>query len=213
MTGYTEFYVSVDIEATGPIPGDYSMSSFGAFIAGARTREGNYVRFDRRDKANTFYRELKPISEDFIPEAIAVGLLEGFDQEDPTGELRHQWMKDHGVEPAQGMSDFAAWILGAKERLGARPLFVAYPASFDWLFIYWYLQHFGVESPFGFSGVRDLKEMYATKANVPFSKASKRHMPKHLLKSDAPHTHHALDDAIGQGHLCMNILEWSPSAS
>jgi hypothetical protein len=213
MTGYTEFYVSVDIEATGPIPGDYSMSSFGAFIAGARTSEGNFVRFSRHDKENTFYRELKPISENFIPAAIAVGLLEGFDMEDPTGELHHQWMKDHGMEPAQAMSEYAAWVLEAKTRLGARPLFVAFPASFDWMFIYWYLQHFGVESPFGFSGVRDLKEMYATKANASFSKAGKRHMPKHLLKSDAPHTHHALDDAIGQGHLCMNILEWNPSAS
>lgn len=207
MNDLVEFYVSVDIEATGPIPGDYSMSSFGAFIAGARKRDGSFLRFDRLPE-NTFYRELKPISDKFIPEAIAVGLLEGFDAEDHTGELRHQWMKDHGILPQIAMEEFAAFILAAKNRLNARPIFVAYPASFDWTFIYWYLVHFGVASPFGFSGVRDLKEMYATKAKVPFNRASKRYMPKHLLKSDAPHSHHALDDAIGQGHLCMNLLEW-----
>jgi len=119
-------------------------------------------------------------------------------------------MKEHGQIPAEAMANFAEWVNQRKDELGARPLFVAYPASFDWMFVYWYLQHFNVQSPFGFSGVRDLKEMYATKANVPLSKASKRYMPKHLLKSDAPHSHHALDDAIGQGHLCMNLLEWKP---
>lgn len=216
MTGYSEFYVSVDIESTGPIPGDYSMSSIGAFIAGARTREGEFVSFERKrvsnnvHKENTFYDELKPISENFIPEAINVGLLEGFEGEDPTGQRHHDWMKLYGQHPDIVMKAFAKWVNEAKEDFGARPLFVAYPASFDWMFVYWYMQHFGVESPFGFSGVRDLKEMYATKAGVPYSKATKRHMPKHLLKSDAPHSHHARDDAIGQGHLCMNLLKWNP---
>lgn len=206
---YVEFYVSVDIEATGPVPGDYSLSSIGAFIAGARKRDGSYARFER-EESNLFYAELKPITDNFIPAAIKVGLLEGFDAEDPTGELRLQWMKDHGREPREAMESFAAWVEAAKKRLDARPLFTAYPASFDWMFVYWYMSHFDVTSPFGFSGVRDMKEMYATKAGVPFSKASKRAMPKHLLKSDAPHSHHALDDAVGQGHFCMNLLEWTP---
>ena len=209
-TNYVEFYVSVDIESTGPIPGDYSMSSFGAFIAGARKSDGTFERFDRHDKANLFYAELKPLNDNFTIEAINVGLLEGFTGEDPTGELHLQWMKDNGKEPQIVMEAFAAWVNTAKKLLDARPLFVAFPASFDWMFIYWYLRHFGVDSPFGFSGVRDLKEMYATKANVPFSKAAKRFMPKHLLESDVPHTHHALDDAVGQGYLCLNILEWRP---
>lgn len=207
---YVEFYVSVDVEATGPIPGDYSLSAFGAFIAGARRKDGTFARFDRQAKENLFYAELKPLNDNFIVEAINVGLLEGFTGEDPTGERHLEWMKTHGSEPKLVMANFVAWVNEAKERLGARPLFVAYPASFDWMFIYWYLQHFEVVSPFGFSGVRDMKEMYATKANAPFSKASKRFMPKHLLESDVPHTHHALDDAVGQGYLCMNLLEWKP---
>ncbi|KAK4629053.1 hypothetical protein CLAFUW4_07761 [Fulvia fulva] len=211
MSDHTEIYISVDVEATGPIPGDYSLSSFGAFVAGARKKDGTYGRFDRHDEGNLFYIELTPITDKFIPAAIKVGLLEGFTGDDFTGERRHQWMKDHGQDPKEAMEKFAAWVLETKERLGgARPVFVAYPASFDWMFIYWYFIHFGVESPFGFSGVRDLKEMYATKANVPLSRATKRNMPKHLLKSDVAHTHHALDDAIGQGHLTMNLLEWKP---
>lgn len=207
MKDYVEFYVSSDVESTGPIPGDYSLSAIGAFIAGARLRDGSYERF-AREEWNQFYVELKPITDNFIPEAIKVGLLEGFDLDDPTGELRLQWMKDHGTEPEVAMNAFADWVNSAKVRLNARPLFTAYPASFDWMFVYWYLIHFGVKSPFGFSGVRDIKEMYATKSNVPFAKASKRFMPRALLKSDVKHTHHALDDAVGQGHMCMNILEW-----
>lgn len=210
MKIYDEFYVSVDVEATGPIPGDYSLSSIGAFIAGARRLDGTFERFDYKEARNKFYVELKPITDNFVPEAIKVGLLEGFDKvaEDHDGSLRLQWMKNHGADAGEAMKRFADWVTDAGKRLNARPLFAAYPASFDWMYVYWYMTHFGVDSPFGFSGVRDMKEMYATKAGVPYKLASKRSMPKNLLESDAPHDHHALNDAIGQGHFLMNLLEW-----
>jgi len=50
-------YVMVDIEADGPIPGDYSMVCFGAVIVEPALDQ-------------TFYGKLKPISEQFIPEAL-----------------------------------------------------------------------------------------------------------------------------------------------
>ncbi|MGZ8559156.1 MAG: hypothetical protein ACXWWC_12515 [Chitinophagaceae bacterium] len=52
-------YIMVDIESDGPIPGDYSMISFGAVLVD-----------ELLDK--TFYGKLKPISDKFIPEALAV---------------------------------------------------------------------------------------------------------------------------------------------
>jgi hypothetical protein len=52
-------YVMVDIEADGPIPGDYSMVCFGAVIV-----EPGLER--------SFYGRLRPISERFVPEALAV---------------------------------------------------------------------------------------------------------------------------------------------
>lgn len=52
-------YIMVDIEADGPIPGDYSMVCFGAIVA--------EPALDR-----TFYGRLKPISEVWVPEALAV---------------------------------------------------------------------------------------------------------------------------------------------
>ena len=59
-------YVMVDVESDGPIPGDYSMVSFGAVIV--------EPALDR-----TFYGKLKPISDKFIPEALAVS---GFTREE-----------------------------------------------------------------------------------------------------------------------------------
>lgn len=204
-----EIYFSHDIESVGPIPGEYSMSSMGVFAAGGRTHDGEFVDFSRHDTKNLFYKELKPISDIWVPEAIKVGLLDGFDtaQEDEDGALRFEWMKEHGEDPTTAMTAFNEWVKTLAKSYDARPVFVAYPAGFDWMFVYWYLQKFIGESPFGFSGVIDLKTYYLAKANVPLAKSTKRYMPKALLKSDAPHSHHALDDAIGQGHLAMNLFK------
>ena len=58
-------YVMVDIEADGPIPGDYSMICFGAVIV-------------EPSLSRTFYGQLRPISEQWQPEALAVS---GFTRE------------------------------------------------------------------------------------------------------------------------------------
>jgi hypothetical protein len=52
-------YVMVDVESDGPIPGDYSMICVGAVLV----QEG---------LGETFYGRLRPISEQWIPEALAV---------------------------------------------------------------------------------------------------------------------------------------------
>lgn len=209
-----EFYVSVDIEATGPIPGKYSMSSLGAFVFGARYSDGTFQRFDHEKDQNTvFYAELKPLNDNFIPEAIKVGLLNGFDKEseDTDGSLRLQWMKDHGVEPALVMQEFADFVQNKKKELeGARPVFVAYPASFDWTFVYWYFVNFDVLSPFGFSSVLDMKSFYSARHDVPLVRSVKRYMSPSLFP-DLPHTHRADDDAIEQGYLAMNIMRDFPA--
>lgn len=208
---YSEIYISVDIEATGPIPGveNYSMSSIGGFVAGGRTHDGNFVHFDRHDKTNMFYGELQPISDNYIPEAINVGLLEGFDTStpDPDGSRHFEWMKTHGEHPKNVMSAFINWVNARAEHHGGSPVFMAYPASFDWTFVYWYMINFGLTSPFGFSKVLDLKTFYAARAEQPMKKSSKRSMPKHLFPK-LPHTHRADDDALEQGVFGINMLQW-----
>src|SRR5215467_2253003 len=106
-------YVMVDVEADGPIPGDYSMICFGAVLV----REGlNQV----------FYGRLKPISEKWIPEALAVS---GFTREDTLGF----------DDPKNVMENFGRWI---QENAKGRALFVSDDNGFDWQFINWYFWHF-----------------------------------------------------------------------
>lgn len=207
---YKEIYISLDVEAVGPIPGPYSMSSIGAFAAGAMTKDGEIVHFDAKDPENLFYAELKPISDKYVAQAINVGLLEGFDNTipDPTGERHFNWMIEHGDDPELAMNNFADWVANRKEHYGAVPVFMGYPAGFDWMFVYWYLVNFNVDSPFGFSRMIDLKTAYAIKTNSPMGRSTKRYMPKSLFPK-LPHTHRADDDALEQGVFGINLLQWN----
>lgn len=183
-------YISLDIEADGPIPGPYSMLSFGAAVAGVQDADG----FTPADpEQQTFYRELRPISAEFVPEALAVS---GLDRER---------LRTEGAEPAVALQEFSAWVreVGA----GAQPVMCGYPAAYDWMFLYWYLIRFTGASPFGHSGCLDMKTLYATKAGLPLRAVAKRTMPRELL-STRRHTHHALDDAIEQAELFAHLMAW-----
>ncbi|UQX03725.1 3'-5' exoribonuclease [Streptomyces sp. RerS4] len=185
-------YISVDIEADGPIPGPYSMISLGACVAG-RQDGALYTAADPQHQ--TFYRELRPISERHVEAALAVS---GLDRD---------WLLREGADPATAMAEFRSWV--REVSAGAQPVMCGYPASFDWTFLYWYLIEFGDDSPFGHSGCLDMKTLYATKARVPLRAAVKGRMPRALLSS-RPHTHHALDDAIEQAELLSNLMLWEP---
>ncbi|WP_067503927.1 exonuclease [Actinoplanes sp. TFC3] len=184
-----DLYISTDIEADGPIPGPYSMLSFG--MAAAATFDG--TTFTRLEPA-TFYRELQPISPDFVPEALAVSGLD------------RAALARTGTPPALAMTENVAWLADMAERHRARPVFVAYPLGFDWMFTYWYQVRFTGGSPFGHSGHLDVKTMYAIKARKPVRSVGKRSMPQHLL-GDGAHTHHALDDALEQADMFCKIFE------
>jgi hypothetical protein len=117
-------YVMVDIEADGPIPGDYSMVCFGAVIVEPALER-------------TFYGKLAPISEKWVPEALQV-----------SGFSRKETLKF--TAPAQTMSSFDSWLTA---NVAGRPLFVADNNGFDWQFINWYFHHFLGRNPFGFSSM------------------------------------------------------------
>ena len=67
-------------------------------------------------------------------------------------------------DPAEAMPAYVAWL----KALPGKPVFVAYPAGFDFLFVYWYLIRFAGESPFSFSAL-DIKTfaMAAARHRVP----------------------------------------------
>ncbi len=106
-------YIMVDIESDGPIPGDYSMICFGAVVV-------------EPTLSRTFYGQMRPISEHFVPEALAVS---GFSREEC---LQFD-------EPSRVMLQFKEWLSSiAKGRL----LFVSDNNGFDWQFINWYFHRF-----------------------------------------------------------------------
>jgi hypothetical protein len=115
-------YVMVDIEADGPIPGDYSMVCFGAVIV-----EPGLNR--------TFYGKLAPISEKWIPEALKV-----------SGFTREQVLTFDN--PADVMRRFDWWL---KQNAKNGRMFISDNNGFDWQFINWYFHHFLGQNPFGFS--------------------------------------------------------------
>jgi len=83
-------------------------------------------------------------------------------------------------------------------------VFVAYPAGFDFLFVYRYLIRFVGESPFSFSAL-DMKTFAMALRKSGYRSVSKKNMPKRWF-DPLPHTHVALDDAIEQGALFCNML-------
>jgi hypothetical protein len=189
-----DVYISADVEADGPIPGPYSMISFGLTVAG--TYDGRV--FVRRDpEATTFYAELRPISDSYDADALAVSGLD-----------RDRLIRE-GRDPAEAMSAAARWVRAVAAEEGGKAVFAAYPLGFDWMFLYWYFVRFAeAGSPFGHSRFLDLKTLYAARSGETVTRSVKGRMPRHLL-SGRPHTHNALDDAMEQAELLQNLMAWN----
>ena len=188
-----EAHVSVDVEADGPIPGPFSMVSLGASTAAVRDEAGAIEPLD--PDAETFYRELRPISERWNPDALEIS------------GLSREHLVANGADPAEAMRDFCSWIDEIARANRARPVFAAYPLAFDWQFTYHYLIAYAGRSPFGHSAHFDMKTAYAVLAGTGVRDAVKRRMPRGLLGSRR-HTHKALDDAKGQADLLVSLLTW-----
>jgi 3'-5' exoribonuclease Rv2179c-like domain len=189
----SDIYISGDIEADGPIPGRFSMLAFGLTVAA--TFDGE-VFTPRNPSQQTFYRELKPIAENYEPAALKAARLD-----------REALARD-GAEPEAAMRDATDWVVAqADEAGGARPVLVGYPVVFDWMFIHWYFIRFAAESPFGFSGALDIKTIYQQKAQVTLDHAGRNDLPDELRASH-PHTHNALDDAIEQAEIFNGVWVW-----
>jgi hypothetical protein len=176
-----EIYVSTDVETDGPIPGPHSMLSFGS---AAYTADKKLV--------GTFSANLHTLPDaEGHPETMA------WWKKQPEAWAEHR--RDLR-EPDDVMKEYVAWVKGLPDK----PVFVAYPAGFDFLFMYWYMIRFAGESPFSFSAL-DIKTYAMAILGVEYREAVKRNMPKRWF-DDLPHTHKALDDAIEQGAMFCNIL-------
>jgi DNA polymerase III epsilon subunit-like protein len=168
MSSPPELYVAADVEADGPIPGPYSMISLGLAVVG---RPGL-----------TFYTELRPISDDFVPEALAVSGLD-----------RDRLLRE-APPAAEAMAAAASWVEGLR-RIG-RPVFLAAPAVWDGMFVHWYFIRFTGRSPFGATGSGvDLRSYWMGLTGSEWVQTHKGKIKYALGLHDVPHTHHAGEDA------------------
>lgn len=177
-----ELYISTDIEADGPIPGPHSMLSIGS---AAYTADKVLI--------STFSANLET-----LPGAQPHPKTAAWWATQP--EAWAACRKDT-EPPERAMARFVTWI----RMLEGKPVFVAYPAGFDFLFVYWYLMRFVGESPFSHSAL-DIKSFAMALLKSGYRDSTKRNMPKRWF-DDLPHTHIALDDAIEQGALFCNMLK------
>ncbi len=176
-----EIYVSTDVESDGPIPGPNSMLSL---ASAAYRADGTLV--------STFSVNLLT-----LPGATGHAETMAWWQTKPDAwaNARH-----NAQDPAEVMPRYVEWI----KKLPGKPVFVAYPAGYDFLFVYWYLIRFAGESPFSFSAL-DMKTYAMALLGTEYREATKRNMPRHWF-GPQPHTHNALDDALEQGVLFCNML-------
>jgi DNA polymerase III alpha subunit (gram-positive type) len=183
-----EIYISTDVETDGPIPGINSMLSFAsAAYLGDKTL------------VSTFSVNLET-----LPEASPDPKTAAWWKSQP--EAWSACRKDL-QNPEEAMKKYLPWV----KTLQGKPVFVAYPAAFDFMFVYWYLMRFTGESPFSHSAL-DIKTYAMAMLKGKYRDSTKRNMPRRWFDK-LPHTHMALDDAIEQGALFCNMLAENTKAS
>jgi ribonuclease T len=170
-------YISVDVEAAGPVPGEYSLLSIGACIVG--------------DVDKNFYVELKPININFVQAAIDVA---GFDL---------KALDRSGIDPPDALRLFEEWLRSVVP-IDRVPIFVAYPLAFDWMFVAYYFQRFLGNNPFGYQGL-DIKSYYAGVVGAQWSQSGHDQISA-TLSINFDLTHNALEDAIAQAKLFERLL-------
>ena len=165
-------YISVDIEASGPNPGSYALLAIGACNVA--------------DPSRTFYVELKPTSMNHQAEAMAVHGLS-------LDELSRR-----GLDPAEAMARFEAWAL-AQVPEGSAPIFVAYNAPFDWMFIQDAFQRTLGRNPFGHAPL-DIRALYMGQSGAAWDAIRLDDLFDHYLGGRRL-SHNALEDALDQAAL------------
>jgi DNA polymerase III epsilon subunit-like protein len=174
---HDECFISVDVETAGPDPESYSLLSIGACLVS--------------DPDQSFYIELKPTTMNATEEALTVS---GFSLDVLTSE---------GVPPEEAMQRFASW-LEEVNRSGGRPVFVAFNAAFDWMFVNTYFHRYLGRNPFGHAAL-DIKSYFMGLTGSKWSETAMRHAGG-WFDEEVHLTHNALHDARDQARLFQKML-------
>lgn len=160
-------YIVVDVESDGPSPANHSMVCFGAVLV--------------CDTTKTFYGQTKPISDKYIPDALAVS---GFSRNE------HLMFDD----PKEVMEAFEEWVLQVSD---GKPTFISDNQAFDWQWINFYFHKYLGRNPFGFYG-RRIGDLYCG----IMKDASKNAEWKRRYRK-TKHSHHPVADAKGNAEALL----------
>jgi DNA polymerase III epsilon subunit-like protein len=172
-----EIYISVDVETAGPNPGSYSLLSIGACLV--------------FDPAQRFYVELQPVNDAAASEALEISGL-GLDT-----------LKTRGQPPVEAMKRFADWVERVTPADG-RPVFVAFNASFDWMFVADYFHRFLGRNPFGHKAL-DMKAFFMGMHGTQWEETGFDDITRHY-QIEQTLNHNALEDAVMQANLFYRML-------
>jgi DNA polymerase III epsilon subunit-like protein len=177
-----EVFISVDIETSGPIPGEYSLLSIGACWVD--------------DDSQAFECELQPINSNAVQAAMEV-----------TGLSLDRLQRD-GIAPSDAMHRFRNWLEQISKPDG-KLVFVGFNASFDWSFVNYYFHLYLGENPFGFTAL-DIKSLFmgATGCDWDSTRSSKI---ASVLQPSRSGSHDALQDARYQAEIFRLIRKIAPS--
>lgn len=159
----------VDVESDGPIPGKYSMVSLGAVVV-------------EPGLARTFYGRTRPISDLWLPEALAI-----------SGATREEHLGYD--EPGEVMERFADWIAATSK---GKPVLFSDNLAYDWQFVNWYFHTYLGKNPFGWSG-RRIGDLYC--GMVRDAHAAWKHL------RSTQHDHHPVNDAKGNAEVILKLVE------
>jgi hypothetical protein len=164
-------HIVVDVESDGPIPCKYSMVAFGAVVV-------------KKGLKKTFKAFLRPVSENYIPAALAVSNF-----------TREQTLLFD--DPYEVMVRFNNWLKEVVPK-GDKMVFVSDNNGFDWQWINYYFHTYLGKNPFGFSS-RRIGDIYSgMKKNMN----EQNNWRKFVI---TPHTHDPLSDAIGHAEAILKM--------
>jgi len=190
-----ETYISIDVETNGPIPGEYSMLSLGSV---ALNKKGEIL--------GKFYKKLKPIKN--AGEHPQTMIFWGKNKE------AYKEATSNSEDPKKVIEAYIKWLEKIKKDSNSELVFVGWPITFDFMFIYWYIikfvrkyqkQNF-LEMPISWHGI-DIRAFAMAHLKKPYSETREYLLPKKFFAKTKKHTHKAVEDAEYQGMIFINILK------
>lgn len=186
-------YFSIDVEASGPIPGIHNLLSIGA--THVRRSEGLYRPFE------DFYVEVKPAFDGYLEAAMRIHKLDA------------ERLKEEGTAPKEAFEALTKWVRSHQKSKKDRPVFVAHNAAFDWMYCAWYYGWTEVKNPFGHSAL-DTKALAMGKLNISWVETSLKNvadkLPNVALR-DTSTLHHAGADARYQAEVFCDLMNLKAS--